>query len=150
MKTVYVIGSLRNDSIPQIGNALRTAGFDAFDDWHGAGPHADDEWKRYERARGRNFREAIKGFAAQQIFNFDRQHLNRAHAVLLVMPAGKSGHLEFGYAIGQGKPGVILFPPGEDPDAEEFRWDVMTGFASALAFSVNEAVNELTRALESK
>ena len=39
------------------------------------------------------------------------------------MPAGKSGHIEFGYLVGQGKPGFVLF------DAVPERYDVMYQFA---------------------
>ena len=39
---IYIIGSLRNPNVPQIGNTVRAAGFEAFDDWHGTGPEADD------------------------------------------------------------------------------------------------------------
>ena len=50
----------------------------------------------------------LKNWAAQIVFDFDRKHLNRVDAGLLVLPAGKSGHLELGYLIGLGKPGYIL------------------------------------------
>ncbi len=119
---LYVIGSLRNPQIPIIGNNLRQLGIEAFDDWHGAGPEADDKWKEYEQLRGRSYREALKGYAAQHVFNFDRTHLDRADGALLVLPAGRSGHLELGYAVGKGKKGYVLL---DTPD----RWDVMYSFA---------------------
>jgi hypothetical protein len=119
---IYIIGSLRNPQIPVIGNKLRELGQEVFDDWHGAGHEADDKWKEYEQLRGRSYREALQGYAAKHVFAFDRTHLDRADSVLLVLPAGRSGHLEFGYSVGQGKKGYILL---DDPD----RWDVMYQFA---------------------
>ena len=47
----------------------------------------------------------------------------------MIMPAGKSGHLELGYTIGKGKPGFILF------DEEPERFDVMTQFATKIFFN---------------
>lgn len=119
---IYITGSLRNSQIPIIGNKLRELGQEVFDDWHSVGPEADDKWKEYEQRRGRSYREALQGYAARHVFSFDRAHLDRADAVLLVLPAGRSGHLELGYAVGQGKKGYILL---DDPD----RWDVMYQFA---------------------
>ena len=137
MNTVYVIGSLRNPRITEVGNALRAAGYDAFDEWHAGGPEADDEWRRYEQDRGRHYKEALRGYHARNIFEFDLYHLNRSDAGVLVMPAGRSGHLELGYLIGQGKLGFILFD--EVPE----RLDIMHSFATAVCFSLKELMDEL-------
>jgi nucleoside 2-deoxyribosyltransferase len=134
-KSIYLIGSLRNARVPAIATLLRDDySFDVFDDWYGAGHEADDMWQKYEDARGRNYREALAGHAAQHIFNFDRTHIQRCDAVMLVLPAGKSGHLEFGFARGLGKPGVILLDDGE-PE----RFDVMYNFANLVTSEVEEA-----------
>ena len=137
MKSIYVIGSLRNPNIPSIGNAIRTIGFEAFDDWHSAGPTADDEWQRYERECGRSYGEALRGYAAKNVFAFDKKHLDRCDAAVLVMPAGKSGHLELGYMLGKGKIGYVLF------DQEPERWDVMYQFADVVFFSGEEFLEYL-------
>lgn len=55
----------------------------------------------------------------------------------MVLPCGKSGHLEFGWAIGKGKPGYILF------DGEPERYDVMYQFAWDVLFHVDEVVERL-------
>jgi hypothetical protein len=133
--SVYLIGSLRNDRIPDIGNTLRAEGFDAFDDWYGAGHEADDKWRDYENLRGRDHKSALYGFAARHVFAFDKHHLDRCDLAVLVMPAGKSGHLELGYFVGTGKPGFILF------DAVPERYDVMHNFATDV-FHSEEALVE--------
>jgi hypothetical protein len=134
---VYLIGSLRNEEIPAMAYSLRGYGFDVFDDWHGAGPTADDEWHRYEQQRKRTMEEALAGYAAQQIFNFDRKHIEESDAVILALPAGRSGHLEFGYARGLGKFGVIQY------DKEPDRWDVMYNFANAVTTNLEATVQKL-------
>lgn len=133
---VYLIGSLRNPRAPEVANALRTAGFEVFDDWFAAGPEADDYWQRYEQGRGANFLEALEGHAAQNVFQFDKRHIEACDAAVLLAPAGKSGHLELGIVIGQGKPGFILLE--EEPE----RWDVMYNFASCC-YGVNNVINGL-------
>jgi hypothetical protein len=122
-KLIYLIGSLRNPEIPKIGNRIRELGYDVFDDWHAGGPEADDEWQRYERERGRSYDQALLGRHAEEMFNIDYRYLNRCHGACLVLPAGKSGHLEMGYVIGMGKPGWIVYP--EEPE----RYDLMYRFA---------------------
>ena len=55
----------------------------------------------------------------------------------MLMPAGKSGHLELGYIIGRGKPGYILF------DGEPERYDVMVQFATGIFFNKQELFDKL-------
>ena len=138
MTNIYVIGSLRNEQIPIIANKLRDAGYDVFDDWYSAGPEADDYWHAYELQKGNNYKEALSGYAAKNVFNFDKLHLDRNDIAVLVLPAGKSGHLELGYFLGSGKPGYILL---DDPD----RWDVMYQFANNVFFTVDELIAELAK-----
>lgn len=63
---------------------------------------------------------------SQKAFREDKKWLDWADAVVLLLPSGKSAHLEAGYAVGQGKKLYIMgdFPMGE--------FDVMYGFADGL------------------
>jgi hypothetical protein len=141
-KVVYLIGSLRNPAIVEVANALEEAtDYEIFASWFAAGAGADDAWRDYEKARKGGLREALAGYAAQHVFKFDKEHIERADAVVLVMPAGKSGHIELGYALGQGTPGFILF------DAEPERYDVMLNFATGIAFNLDELVLLLKRCI---
>ena len=149
MANIYVIGSLRNEKVPEIANKLRAAGHDVFDDWYAAGPEADDYWQAYEKNKGHNYREALDGYAARNVFAFDKKHLDRNDIAVLALPAGKSGHMELGYFIGCDKPGYILF----DDDVEDCRWDVMYQFTrenkdddvAGVFFSVEELIEELKK-----
>ena len=135
---IYLIGSLRNPKIVESANVLREAGHEVFEDWHAGGPEADDEWMRYERERGRTYQQALAGYHAQHVFDFDKYHLDRADAGVLILPAGKSAHLELGYLIGRGKPGFVYMP--EEPD----RYDVMYLFCTKICFSLQELIDSLT------
>jgi nucleoside 2-deoxyribosyltransferase len=136
---VYLIGSLRNPDIIPIHNYLEAIGFKPFSDWHSAGPEADDYWKKDQQEKGLTYKEALNGPAAQHVFQFDKKHLDMSDMAVLVMPAGKSGCLELGYIIGNGKPGFVLF----DKEPEQDRWDVMLAFADDIFFSKEELGGEL-------
>jgi hypothetical protein len=135
---LYLIGSLRNDFVPKLANRLRenVREFEVFDDWYSAGPEADDYWKQYEQGR-RGYVEALNGYAAGHVFEFDKHHLDTSSHALLVLPAGKSGHMEIMYAAyGAGIPSAILLEQGADP-----RWDVMYKFIPNI-FETIEQVEE--------
>lgn len=134
---LYLIGSLRNPEIPRIAQKIREeTKEEVFDDWFAAGPEADDKWRDYEKTREHSYIEALGGYAAKHVFDFDLHHLDRCRAAILVLPAGKSGHLELGYIIGKGRPGYILL---DDPE----RWDVMYQFASGVFASLEKLIQAL-------
>jgi len=132
LPVIYLIGSLRNPEIPRVGEALRKYGFDVFDEWYSASEDADDWLRDYFKFRGLSHKEALHSYVAKHIFEFDKKHLDRADIGVLVMPAGKSGHLELGYIIGQGKPGYVLF------DGVPDRIDIMHNFCNDVFFNVDE------------
>tara|TARA_Y100000296_G_scaffold66371_1_gene78375 strand:+ start:1438 stop:2058 length:621 start_codon:yes stop_codon:yes gene_type:complete len=139
-RKVYVIGSLRNPRIQVIAQELREhLECEVFDDWYAAGPEADDYWKAYEQARGRSYPQALQGHAAKNVFKFDRTHLEAATDVVLVAPAGKSGHLEFGWAAGKGKRAFYHFP-----DQDEERWDVMLQFATGVSVGMEQLLEQMS------
>src|SRR3954466_15930126 len=100
-RSIYLIGSLRNPEVPGFAAELRKLGHDVFDDWYAAGPEADDYWQKYEKAKGNTLPQALKGYAAQHVFEFDKHHLDLADTGILLLPAGRSGHLELGYLAGR-------------------------------------------------
>jgi hypothetical protein len=139
-QVAYLIGSLRNPQVPQIAASLRTqADLEVFDDWYAAGPEADDYWQKYEQSKSISYPCALRSYAAQHVYQFDLYHLQRADMGILILPAGKSGHLEFGYLIGRGKRGYILF------DREPERWDVMYNFATSVHFNLDSLVEAIKR-----
>ena len=142
-KMLYLIGSLRNPRIPILGNFLRQKfpadELEVFEDWFAAGEFADDYWKAYEVARGHSYREALDGFAANHVFDFDKFHLDRCTHAVLVLPAGKSGHMEITYAkYGAKAKAAILLDPDDDP-----RFDVMYKFVDRVLMDDHELVNWL-------
>jgi hypothetical protein len=133
---IYVIGSMRNTKIPLVAAELRKQGHEVFDDWYSSGPETDDFWQAYEKQRGRTFAEALAGAHAQDVFHFDKSNLDRCSGGVLVLPAGKSGHLELGYLIGSGKKGYILL------DSEPDRFDIMYNFATRVFDNLTDLLNK--------
>jgi hypothetical protein len=140
---IYLIGSLRNEKVPELAVKIRELGFKVFDDWFSPGPEADDFWRKYEKKRGSTYKEALNNYAGKHVFEFDKHHLDRCKYAVLYMKAGKSCHLELGYMIGKGKTCFVLF------DEEPERWDVMYQFAflngGNVCFSFDELKDELLK-----
>ena len=133
---IYLIGSLRNPEIPNIAKTMRQAGLNVFDDWFAPGPEADDFWRTYEQGRGHTYLEALDGYAAKHIFEFDKHHIDTSDVGVLVLPCGKSAHLELGYMLGKGKRGYILLD-------EVDRWDVMYQFATGIYTNLDNLIEEI-------
>ena len=84
--------------------------------WGKIAPHKD-------LAPGQRHTETIDSYLAmlahpraQQGFKADISALRRADAVVMVLPCGKSAHLELGIAIGEGKRTAILLEEPMEPD----------------------------------
>ncbi|KKM77499.1 hypothetical protein LCGC14_1369480 [marine sediment metagenome] len=76
----------------------------------------------------------------QRAFKEDMKWLDWAECVIMLMPCGRSSHLEAGYAKGQGK---LLYIYGDFPKGE---FDVMYGMADGLVHKDDVAllIKELT------
>lgn len=76
---------------------------------------------------------------SQKAFAEDKKWLDWCECCLLVLPSGKSAHLEAGYAKGQGKKLIIYhienFPKGE--------FDVMYGFADFMTDNLLDVIDIL-------
>src|SRR3990167_1371383 len=133
----YIIGSLRNSQIVEIGQVLRQQGFFIWDEWISAGPEADDYFQKYHTALGMDMRTALRSEVAQHIFNFDKAHLDLCDFGVLLYPSGKSCHLEFGYMVGKNKKTFILLD--KDPD----RYEIMPQFATELCYPLPDLVEKV-------
>lgn len=134
---IYLITSLKNDKLPTLSTILRQNGFSVFDDWYSPGPDADDFWTQHYKRKGLNFKQALNGPHAWNVFRFDKENIDKSDVVVLVQPCGKSAHIELGYAIGRGKPAFVLL------DKEPERFDIMYRFCTNVCYNVNELIDEL-------
>lgn len=144
---VYVASSWRNYMHPAVCAALASAGIAHYDfrnppggtgfswrevkaiDYSRSEAAAQikakgSDWEDFdEYARMIEHPRALEGFAA------DMGALQRADVVLLVLPCGKSAHLELGYAVGAGKRTVIL---AEDPIEPELMYRMVDYITPSL------------------
>lgn len=136
-RLIYVGGALKNNNICAVADRLRSAGYDAMDEWITPGPDADSFLHAYSRGRGLSYTETIRGRAVENILLFDRSFIDMSDAFVMVLPCGKSAHLELGYAAGRGIPTFILME--EEPD----RFDVMPAMAGTVVRTVDELVDAI-------
>lgn len=113
---IYVASSWRNQLQPQIVEDLRSFGHTVYDfrnTKEGGGAFnwdaIDPRWEHWNNAQ---FLEALYHPLAVEAFENDIDALQRADAVVMVMPCGDSSHLELGYAVGVGKHTAILLDNG--------------------------------------
>lgn len=72
------------------------------------------------------FVEVLADPTAVAGFNRDFEAMQRATHFVLVLPSGRSAHLEAGWAIGQGKPTAIWIPEFDGPDLMYKMADLVT------------------------
>jgi len=137
---VYVASSWRNERQPEVVQALRAAGHQVYDfrnpneDNHepDQGFHwsdIDPEWQSWSPLQ---FVDALEHPLALDGYGRDYRALESADAVVLVMPCGRSAHLELGFGVGMGKPSIILLSDGEP--------ELMYKMVPSLVTSVEEVV----------
>jgi len=136
---IYIASSWKNENmVKEWASVLRTEGHevDAFcDDPKGRYVFHFSEIGHPSELDAINFLDDDRTLKA---FMEDKKWLNWADVCLLILPSGKSAHLEAGYAVGRGKKLVIwqaYYPRGE--------FDVMYGFADLVTDKATEVLNYL-------
>jgi hypothetical protein len=120
VKKIYVASSWRNDIQPEIVKALREAGHLVYDfknprpgDTGFSWSEIDQDWKNWEPEE---FRSALDHEIAKSGFNSDFDAMKWADTCVLVLPCGRSAHLEAGWFTGQGKTTLIFSPEKTEPE----------------------------------
>lgn len=115
VQSIYVASSWRNPMHTVIAHTLRAAGVPHVYDFkndEGASFH----WSEVAvPSDGCTFAQYIAGIdhdRAKEGFLSDFNAMMRADTFVLVLPCGRSAHLELGWAVGQGKRTAVLF---DDP-----------------------------------
>ncbi len=109
---IYVASSWRNPHQQAVVGALRAEGHEVYDfrhpspgetgfNWSLVDPH----WRQWTPAQ---FREALQHPAARHGYALDMHALAAAAATILVLPCGRSSHLELGYAVAAGQQTFVL------------------------------------------
>jgi len=153
---IYVASSWRNQSHPKMVSVLRELGYHVYDFQNAqtpeeieAGIEGGDKgfhWKQidpnWENWSAREFRDALFDPRAVEGHTADMAALEWADVVVLLLPCGKSAHLEAGYAAGLRKT-VIAYVDGGEPE-------LMYRLFDAIAISETELAELLRTCQEQR
>lgn len=116
---VYVASSWRNKRQPSVVEALREAGHEVYDFRHPAPENSGFAWSDIDPDwlcwNAQQFRDALDHPIAKRGFAFDMDALDACEACVLVLPCGRSAHLELGYAVGRNKHTFVLLTGRDEP-----------------------------------
>lgn len=118
-KNVYVASSWRNDYQPAVVALLRGMGFNTYDFKNPPGSTGfawssiDEDWEDWDTV---DFIKALQHPKADAGFNSDFQGLAAADLCVLVLPCGRSAHIEAGWLAGQGKNVIVYSPIPQEPE----------------------------------
>jgi hypothetical protein len=106
---IYVASSWRTETQPIVVKHLRSVGHEVYDFRNPKPGNHGFSWKQAGDVSGPyNFLETLESEIANEGFALDKAALDWADGCLLLLPSGRSAHLEAGYAIGRGKRVAIL------------------------------------------
>lgn len=118
-KKIYLAASWRNGFQPYVLRELRAAGHEVYDFRNPAPGVNGFSWTYVENApRDREKWSALEiinvlnSERAQQGFDLDFDAMKAADVGVMLMPSGRSAHIEAGYFVGAGKPLFIVLPLG--------------------------------------
>lgn len=119
-KKIYVASSWRNHFQPSLVLALRAL-YEVYDFRNPAPGNTgfawgqlDRDWEHWSPAR---FRDALQRPIAQASYLCDKEGMDWADTCVLLLPSGKSAHLEAGYMAGEGKKVIVYAPvPAIEPE----------------------------------
>lgn len=142
-RSVYVASSWRNLYQPAVVAALQAAGLEVYD-FRNPGPgetgfawsSLDEKWKAWSPA---DWREALKHPIAQRGYANDRHGMDRSECCVLLLPSGRSAHLEAAFMAAQGKPVLTLALEPVEPDL----MNLLLGPPEHLCVSLDELFDRL-------
>ena len=140
---IYVASSWRNPYQAEAVSYLRHAGHEVYD-FRNSFPgnkgfhwsEIDPDWQNWTSAQ---YREALGHSIAGDGYLTDFKAMEWADVCVLVLPCGRSAHLEAGYFVGAGKPLHILILEKCEP---ELMYKMATG--------IHTTFNELLRCVEQR
>ena len=144
MSKIYVASSWRNNSQGSVVEALRAAGHEVYDFKNPAegdnGFHwseIDSDWQTWN---GASFISALASEQAERGFKLDMDALRWCDACVLVLPCGRSAHLELGWACGAGKRTITLLD-GTGPNEPELMYKML----DAICLDIREVIEALKK-----
>lgn len=138
-RKIYVASSWRNERQPEVVKGLQDCGHEVYDfknprpgdnGFHWS--EIDKDWKDWSPEA---YRDALDHPVAKSGFASDFGAMKWADTFVLVLPCGRSAHLELGWACGQGKQTLILLDKMEP--------ELMTKMVDHICLDLNEVATIL-------
>lgn len=141
---LYVASSWRNADQPRVVAYLESLGHAVYDFRHpqpgNEGFHWSDIDPNWQEWTAQAYRDALNHSLAASGFAFDFSAMQWADGCVLVLPSGRSAHLEAGYFVGAGKPLHIFIPRGSVVEPE-----LMYRMARSIAIGYDELAEALSQ-----
>ena len=140
VQRIYVASSWRNHDQPMVVSALRTAGFAVYDFRHPKPDEYGFQWSAidpyWEHWTGKAYREALTHPIAEAGFTNDFEAMQWADTCVLLLPSGRSAHLEAGWMAGTGRRVYVLMFDQQEPE-------LMNKLTTGICLSVAELITSL-------
>ncbi len=137
---IYVASSWRNEQQPHVVERLRAEGHDVYDFRYPvegndgfAWAAIDEGWESWTMDK---YFDALNTGVAMKGFAYDMDALQACDVLVLVLPCGRSAHLEAGYAVADNKLVAILFDEMAEPE-------LMYNMVDCLAENIDQVVDWL-------
>ncbi len=119
---IYVASSWRNLMYPGIVLALKRIGHEVYD-FRNPPNGSGFGWEQVNPSYGSGgmvsveiYRDMLAHPKAEAGYQSDIGHVKDCDAIVYVLPCGRSASFEFGYAMGMGKPGYVIWFGDHEPD----------------------------------
>ena len=148
---IYLASSWRNPLQPTSVALLREFGHEVYD-FHnppdadrgelqgsrgtGSGFHWSEIDPHWQSWNANEYRRALNTLIAERGFNSDFDAMKWADVGVLLLPCGRSAHLELGWMAGAGKKTIIWTRDGEEPE-------LMAKMATHICVSFEEVIAAL-------
>lgn len=145
VRRIYVASSWRNPLQPEVVSALRGEGHEVYDFRNPAAGNSGFHWSEVEGGwqswTPQKFVHLLTSHpVAAEGFAFDKAALDWCDTCVLLLPSGRSAHLEAGYARGQGKHLFVLLQP------DKFEPELMYLLANGIGCSIGDCLVHLRHA----
>jgi hypothetical protein len=127
---IYVASSWRNERQQEVVAALRDAGHEVYDfrnpsekDKGFAWSDIDPNWKDWTNEQ---YRQALSHPIAEKGFANDFNAMAWADACVMVMPCGRSAHVEAGWMQGSDRPTIVLQEKEAEPELMYKMFELVT------------------------
>ncbi len=143
-KKIYLASSWRNPYQEIVWDLLTRFGHKTYDFKNPAPGNSGFNWKEidpdWEMWGATQFRASLWSPMAEEGFKFDMEALDAADLVVLLLPSGRSAHIEAAWACGHGKPVIVHSPE----DAGAIQPELMYKMFNAITTTDEELIGALT------